>query len=180
LGLNKSVNGLDDIIKDLNQILQTKKEINEAKVLLHLSDIISTIQSNISHLILKENVTIIVDFSEKDEIFTIKSYMDSIFYNLISNSIKYKHPERTPVIEIKSRLKDKGFEILYKDNGLGIDLEKQGNQVFGLYKRFHFHTEGKGMGLYMVKTQIETLGGKVSIKSEVNHGTEFIIEFEEK
>jgi PAS domain S-box-containing protein len=179
LGLNKSVSGLDDIIKDLNDILQTKKEINEAKVLVNLTDIIFTIQSNISHLILKENVNFSVDFSPKNEFLTIKSYLYSIFYNLISNSIKYKHPERDPVIEIKSRLKDKGIEIRYKDNGLGIDLEKQGNQVFGLYKRFHFHREGKGMGLFMVKTQIEALGGKVSIKSEVNHGTEFIIEFEQ-
>lgn len=177
LGLNTSVNGLDTIIKDLNQILQAKNEINEAKFLIKLSDIIAIIQSNISHLILKEKVSFSIDFSEKDEIFTIKSYFYSIFYNLIKNSVKYKHTDRSPVIEIKSRLKDSGFEIVYRDNGLGIDLEKQGDQVFGLYKRFHFHTEGKGMGLFMVKTQVETLGGRISIKSEVGKGTEFIIEF---
>ena len=67
--------------------------------------------------------------------------------------------------------------IIFKDNGLGIDLDKWGDQVFGLYKRFHFHTEGKGMGLYMVKAQVETLRGKIFINSEVNKGTEFRIEF---
>jgi len=61
---------------------------------------------------------------------------------------------------------------------MGIDLQKRGEQVFGLYKRFHTHIEGKGMGLFMVKTQVQRLGGKISIKSEVNKGTQFNIEFE--
>ncbi len=65
----------------------------------------------------------------------------------------------------------------FEDNGLGIDLKNKGDQVFGLYKRFHLHKEGKGMGLYMVKTQVETLGGKVLIESEVNKGTRITIEF---
>ncbi len=67
--------------------------------------------------------------------------------------------------------------LIFKDNGLGIDLTKSGKQVFGLYKRFHTHADGKGMGLYMVKTQVEMLGGKISIQSEINKGTEFRIEF---
>ncbi|HYH05214.1 MAG TPA: ATP-binding protein, partial [Bacillota bacterium] len=65
----------------------------------------------------------------------------------------------------------------FKDNGLGINLEKRGDQVFGLYKRFHHHIEGKGVGLYMVKKQVETLGGKITLTSKVNEGTEFLIEF---
>ena len=58
-----------------------------------------------------------------------------------------------------------------------MDLEKQSDQVFGLYKRFHTHVEGKGLGLFMVKAQVEKLGGKISVKSEVNKGAEFKIEF---
>lgn len=68
--------------------------------------------------------------------------------------------------------------IKFKDNGLGIDLEKESGSVFGLYKRFHFHKEGKGIGLFMVKTQVESLGGKITIMSKINEGTEFNIEFE--
>ena len=69
--------------------------------------------------------------------------------------------------------------MLFKDNGLGIDLQNLSEQVFGLYKRFHTdRAEGKGMGLYMVKTQVESMGGKISVSSEVNKGTEFKIEFE--
>ena len=177
LGLSKSVHGLDVVIKDLNQILQMKREVNENKDLINFTGVLSEIKLSISNLISQENVKFIIDFSAKNEFFTIKSYLYSIFYNLISNSIKYKHSNRNPIIEIKSNLTENGFEIVYKDNGLGIDLEKKGEQVFGLYKRFHFHTDGKGMGLYMVKTQVETLGGHISIKSKVNVGTEFKIEF---
>jgi signal transduction histidine kinase len=109
---------------------------------------------------------------------TIKSYIYSIFYNLTSNSIKFKQPGIPPIIEISSFLSENKIVLLFKDNGLGIDLNKKGNQVFGLYKRFHLDTEGKGIGLYMVKTQVESLGGTIFIHSNVNTGTEFRIEFE--
>ncbi len=70
------------------------------------------------------------------------------------------------------------MEIIFSDNGMGIDLKKSSGDVFGLYKRFHTNIEGKGMGLFMVKTQVEALGGKISIQSQENKGAEFIIEFE--
>ena len=68
--------------------------------------------------------------------------------------------------------------LVFKDNGLGFNLEKQKDQIFGLYKRFHLHTEGRGMGLYMVKTQVEMLGGKVYVESRLNQGATFTLEFE--
>jgi signal transduction histidine kinase len=98
---------------------------------------------------------------------------------LISNSIKFKKEGTQPTIEITSRKMNNGLELIFKDNGLGIDLEKRGGQVFGLYKRFHDHAEGKGMGLYMVKNQVELLGGKIYIESKVNQGTSFRITFDE-
>ncbi|WP_300565447.1 PAS domain-containing sensor histidine kinase [Flavobacterium sp.] len=177
-GLKKSIDRLDEVIKDLNSILQMKREISEKKETVKFSDVIDNIKMSIVHLIEKEEVTFISDFTAVDEMTTIKSYLHSIFYNLISNSIKYRRPDVAPVIKIKSELIDDKIEITYKDNGLGIDLKKRGEQVFGMYKRFHTHTEGKGMGLYMVKTQVETLGGTISIKSKINKGTEFKIKFE--
>lgn len=177
-GLRASVDKLDGVIKDLNNILQLKHEISEKKETVRFSDIINNIKASIVNLIVKEEVTFITDFTTVDEIETIKSYLHSIFYNLISNSIKFRRPDIKPVIEIKSNFVEGKLEITYKDNGLGIDLEKKGDLVFGLYKRFHTHAEGKGMGLFMVKTQVETLGGTISINSEIDKGTEFKIKFE--
>jgi len=109
--------------------------------------------------------------------FVLKPYLYSIFFNLISNSIKYRRQEVHSIIEISSRLQKNKIELIFTDNGMGIDLKKNAGQIFGLYKRFHSNIEGKGMGLFMVKTQVETLGGKINVSSEENSGTEFKIEF---
>ncbi|MCC5938477.1 MAG: PAS domain-containing protein [Lunatimonas sp.] len=178
IGLKKSIQGLDMTLKDLSYILQKKHEIHENKVTVNLTNLVENIQESIQNLINKEGAVFIVNFNEIDEIKTIKSYLHSIFYNLISNSIKYKQKAVNPIIEIKSQLSEKNIIITFKDNGIGIDLTKKKDQIFGLYKRFHFHTEGKGMGLFMVKTQVETLGGRIEIDSEINKGTTFTISFE--
>lgn len=174
--LNQSAVALDNVIKDLSLILQIRREVNEQKTVIKFSDIIKEIELSIDNLIKVEKVQFELDFSEVNEITSIKSYVYSIFYNLVSNSIKYKQPNVHPIIKIKSALVDKQIVLLFKDNGLGIDLKKNKDYVFGLYKRFHHHTEGKGMGLFMVKSQVETLGGRISIRSEPNRGTEFKIE----
>jgi signal transduction histidine kinase len=176
-GLTMSVKKLDRVIIDLNHILQVRSEVNEKKEVVRFSALAKDIKASISNLIEKENITIRTDFIEANEFFTIKTYLNSIFYNLIINSIKYRNPEKDAVIVVSSR-KEKGkLYISFKDNGLGIDLKANGNKIFGLYKRFHNHVEGKGMGLYMVKTQAELLGGKILVNSEVNKGTEFLLEF---
>ena len=178
-GLSVSVNRLDNVIIDLNSILQVKREISEKKEQVRFADIVESIQHSICNLLEKEQVVIKCDFSEVNEMATFKSYLYSIFYNLISNSIKYRQPDLPPVIELKSWKNKEIIGLTFKDNGMGIDLERRSNEVFGLYKRFHPQAaEGKGMGLFMVKMQVETLGGKISVSSEVNRGTEFNIEFE--
>ena len=174
--LNHSAIALDNVIKDLSLILQIRREINEQKTIIHFSEIINEIKLSVENLIKSEKVQIAFDFSAIDQITTIKSYIYSIFYNLISNSIKYKQPDIPPVIKIKSSLVENQIVLHFSDNGMGIDLKKNKDSVFGLYKRFHHNIEGKGMGLFMVKTQVETLGGKISIRSEPNKGTEFKIE----
>jgi PAS domain S-box-containing protein len=177
-GLTQAAMKLDEVIIDLNAILQTKRDSGQKKEIVHFSEIANDIHASIENLIEKEKAILFWDFSEVDQILALKSYVHSIFYNLISNSLKYRQPEISPVIEIKSyQLKNK-IELLFKDNGMGINLKEKGDKVFGLYKRFHSQVaEGKGMGLFLVKTQVESLGGKISIESEVNKGTTFKIEF---
>ncbi|MGZ4100022.1 MAG: sensor histidine kinase, partial [Bacteroidia bacterium] len=107
---------------------------------------------------------------------SVKSYVHSIFYNLISNSIKYRKPDKALVITIKSEVNKERIMISFKDNGIGIDLIKHGDKIFGLYSRFHLNIEGKGMGLFMIKTEAESLGGNITVKSKPGEGAEFIVE----
>lgn len=175
--LASSVTKLDGVIKDLNHILQVKREVSEMKEAVTFSQMLHDIQNSIKNMIVNEQVVIQTDFSSIDQMQTTKSYLYSIFYNLLTNSIKYRRPGIAPLITITSQKVGDNVTIRFKDNGLGIDLEKKGEQVFGMYKRFHTHAaEGKGMGLYMTKTQVEAIGGKISLTSKVNEGTEFIID----
>jgi|GEM_PF-880414 len=170
---------LDEVITDLNQILQVRHDaLIEQKQTVCFSELLEDIKIGIGNLIQKEAVTFKTNFKEVDEIKTLKSYLHSIFFNLVTNSIKYRQPNINPLITITSRMVGNKIILLFKDNGLGINTEIQKGKVFGLYKRFHSHVEGKGMGLYMVKAQVETIGGKIYMNSEVNKGTEFRIEFD--
>jgi PAS domain S-box-containing protein len=176
--LVQSATQLDRIIVDLNHVLQVKKEVNERKEAVNIREIISDVRLSISQLISAEDVIFSLRLSDDDTLWTIKPYLQSIFYNLISNSIKYRQPDLAPIIEISSELVADKLVITYKDNGLGIDMKKHGKNLFGLYKRFHHHVEGKGMGLFMVKTQLDAIGGTISVMSDCNQGSTFTLTFE--
>lgn len=176
-GINKSVTKLDNVVKDLNYILEAKNDVYGHKETVIFSDLVDDIKNSINGQIDTSGITLTCDFAEVDQILTLKPYMYSIFYNLISNSVKYVQKNKPGIIQIKSCKTSKGIELIFTDNGMGIDLVKKGTEVFGLYKRFHDHIEGKGMGLYMVKTQVEALGGQIHIQSAVNKGCEFKIKF---
>ncbi len=172
-----SARRLDDVIKDLNMILQMRQSINEQTEEVDLAELVKDIQKGIEDLVRKSKLEISTNFHKVRSISTVKSYIYSIFYNLITNSIKYKQEGVRPVIRITSEQVGDHVRIKFVDNGLGIDLEAHGSKMFGLYKRFHpDYAEGKGVGLFMTKTQVEALGGKISVKSQVNIGTEFIVE----
>ncbi len=177
-GIVNSVRKLDEVIHDLNDILNINSPINENKIPVRFSEILADIEMSITSLLDDEDVRIVSNFTAADEMVTLKSYLYSIFFNLISNSIKYKRPGVTPVIEISSVKHENVLKLIFKDNGLGIDLEQNSNELFGLYNRFHSHTEGKGVGLYMVKEQVSAMDGTITVQSEVGRGTTFEIEFE--
>jgi len=174
--LSNSVNSLDKVIIDLNQILQTGKQVNDKNEWVSLPVIFEEIRSELQSLIISNNASLNCDFGEISDLFILKSYLYSVFQNLIVNSIKYRSSEADPVISVTSKLNGDKVIICFKDNGKGIDLAKNGAQLFGLYKRFDNIVEGKGMGLFMVKMQVESLGGSISVESEIDKGTEFKIE----
>lgn len=176
-GLSISVNKLDNVIKDLNKILQIKRSSEENKEEVCFSKLVDDIIVSMANVISKCNAKITYDFSQVDSMYTLMPYMNSIFFNLISNSIKYRKSTEFPQIQITSYNQKEKVILNFQDNGIGIDLSKNGDKVFGLYKRFHFHVEGKGMGLFMVKKQVEALGGNISVFSKPNEGTLFTLEF---
>jgi PAS domain S-box-containing protein len=175
--LSASIKSVDSIIRDLNHILQVREPGDEEKEQVDFKSICEDIKASIIHVILKENIQLDFDFAAVGSMYTIRSYIYSIFYNLVSNSIKYRRQDIPSVISVRSTLLKDKIEIRVKDNGKGIDLQKNGGSLFGLYKRFDTTVEGKGMGLFMVKTQVETLGGTIRIESQPNTGTEFIMQF---
>lgn len=171
-----STKKLDEILNDLNLILSSKSKINHAIDEIHfnetLDNIIETfIQSGGLDI---HNIHVKID-ENSNSIFSIKSFIDSIFYNLISNAIKYKSVERYLEINIDISNVLGTIQIEFKDNGIGIDMQKYGDSLFGLYKRFHPKIEGKGIGLHMTKNQVESLGGNIRVESKVNEGTTFFI-----
>jgi len=176
-GLNTSARKLEGVINDLSKIVQVKQLVNEQKQKVVFAELVSDIVSSLPSALYNEDVKIVTDFSVVGEMQSVKSYLYSIFYNLISNSMKYKKPGEPVLIEVTSAKTNTTLRLIFKDNGSGLDLEKVGDRAFGLYKRFHADIEGKGMGLFMVKTQVETLGGTIKLKSEPGKGCEFTIDF---
>lgn len=130
--------------------------------------------------IIKKEVIIINNVSDDFILHTNETYLESIILNLSSNALKYSHPERQPIISIDVFKTERGTRIELTDNGVGIDLEKYGNDIFGLYNTFHGNTNAEGVGLYITKNQIEALGGQIEVKSKVDEGTTFIITINEK
>lgn len=175
--LSTSAFRLDSVIKDLNNILQVRREISELKTEIDLRQLVENVKESISTIIANNNVVFKLNFNEVNKIKSIRTYLGSILFNLITNSIKYARIGEQICIEISSTRNDEFITLHFKDNGIGIDLSKYGDQLFGLYKRFNMNVEGKGIGLYMVKTQVEVMGGSISVKSELNVGTEFTITF---
>jgi PAS domain S-box-containing protein len=173
--MSLSVLNLDTIISDLNQILQIKQQQHSLKEQVNLHALMSSISLSIKNLIEQEHVSIQLDVDQGFSITAVRGYLYSIFYNLTLNSIKYRRKEANPMIKIRCSVENDQLVIGFQDNGKGIDLEKNGADLFGLYKRFDSTVEGKGLGLFMVKTQVEELGGTIDVQSVFGAGTLFII-----
>ncbi|MHB8207702.1 ATP-binding protein [Mucilaginibacter sp.] len=174
--LGSSVQKLDGVIMDLNMILDVKQQVHEQMEEVSFTQIAGDIKKTFDGYVQQGLIEIQCDFRAADTVHSLKNYIYSIFYNLISNSIKFKRTEEKLVLWVTSYNKKDRISIYFADNGKGIDLKLNGDKLFGLYRRFDTSVDGKGMGLYMVKTQVETLGGKVWVQSRINAGATFIVE----
>jgi len=169
---------LSETIEHLNEVVTIQTSTDESKTLVSFENALNQVTTSISQIIIKKDVIINSDFASLKTINYIPAYLESILLNLITNAIKYKHPDRTPIINIKTYSDDSGASIMeIADNGLGIDLDKFGDKLFGMYKTFHYNKEAVGIGLFITKNQIEALRGEISVASKVNKGTTFKIKF---
>jgi len=172
----QSAERISDTLNDLLEVTRIKDRTqSEIKDMCSISKIFyNCIQDN-AEQIKKVEGTVTADFSQKDSIYFTKSVLNSTFTNLITNAIKYRSSERNLEITVTTETKDTNYIIRFTDNGLGMNTEKIKNRLFTLYQRFHSHVEGKGLGLYLVKSQLEALGGSLAVESEENKGTTFVI-----
>ena len=176
-GFSKSTHLLNETINDLVKIIIIKDNPSIQKEKLLIKDVFKNVFNQLSFLISTNKPILKIDL-EVETIFDInKSYLESIFLNLLTNAIKYREPSRQLRITIATKVIDNKLFMTFKDNGIGIDLEKNNDKIFGLYQRFHNYPESKGLGLYLVKSQVESMGGTISVDSNVGKGTTFTIVF---
>ncbi|MDP1841918.1 MAG: PAS domain S-box protein [Sediminibacterium sp.] len=173
----KSTIKLNNSINDLLHILVLKeKKAAEPTSISFLETFNKTLLS--FTVILNElQVQFKVDFSSASTVLFNKEYLESVFTNLISNSLKYHSPNRQLIIEINTYMDENFVVMQFRDNGLGIDLEKNKDKIFKLFQTFHHGKDSKGVGLYLIQTQLTALGGKIEIESEVDKGACFTLYF---
>lgn len=174
-----STKDLDNVIRDLNTILDIKKHTSNF-IEVDLQAALDRVSKTLEKEYEETNARLRSDFKEARKVYAVGPYVDSILYNLISNSIKYRHPDRVPEIKIQTIIEHEYVKLSIADNGLGIDLAKYRNSMFNLYKRFHLHMEGRGLGLYLIKTQMAALGGKIDVESVPEVGTTFSVYFKKE
>lgn len=170
------VNRLDSVINDLNEIITIRDvQFIATKDMVVFANKLKLITEVFKQEIEQLHITISTHFGIAKMV-TVKAYLYSILYNLISNAIKYRSPQRVLHIHVQTEEENGMVKLSVRDNGMGIDLEKNGDKLFGLYNRFNSkNIAGRGIGLYLVKTQVEALNGKLSLESIVDQGTTFYI-----
>ena len=171
---------LDRVVRDLNTILEIRKNNDSHVTEVLFDEELVLVKRYIEKEIEDTRSVIWADFSDAPRIYSVKPYVESVLQNLLSNAIKYRHPARTPVIRLKTETVNGYIRLTVTDNGLGMNLDIFRNKIFSLYQRFHSHVEGKGLGLYLVKSQILALGGKIEVDSTVDEGTTFKVYFKNR
>ena len=168
--LNQTIEHLSETVKaqNISGIPKTNIQISHT-----INDALDVLRATIN----ETKAIIIHDIAEYSEIEYVTAYLESIILNLISNAIKYRKPKTQPIIEIKAFLEDGKKCLSVQDNGQGIDLAAHGHKIFGMYKTFHENPDAVGIGLFITRNQIESLGGKIIVESDFGKGTKFTIKF---
>lgn len=176
--LLKKVSGnLNETMNNLNEIINIQTSLGLTVDSLNLNEYINRTLGVMSEKIMASKVTVVNLVSEELSVNYNPAYLESILLNLISNAIRYKHPIQNPVITIESVVEEGQTILQISDNGIGIDLKKNGDKIFGMYKTFSNNPDSKGIGLFITKNQIDAMGGRITVESQLNKGATFKIYF---
>jgi len=173
--IQESAVKVDSILKDLSTLLDHHQNANSLYEEVYFEAIFINVLSILKHEFEKSGGTITTDFHHAPSGYVVQVYIKNIFFNLISNGLKYHRERIPPTIEIRSYRSEEFICLEFRDHGIGIDLLQYKEKIFQPYQRFHINLPGKGLGLYTCKTQIENMGGKIKVLSEVNKGTCFTV-----
>ncbi|PKH68480.1 PAS domain-containing sensor histidine kinase [Flavobacterium sp. ALD4] len=179
--LKSSTEGLKQMLNEYIAVLNKKNAINSHIKELDLKASLDEVLRSINSIINNSNAIINVDFSELDTINFNKGYLKSIFLNLLTNAIKYSKPDSVPIVSIYSKIVNGNKQLIISDNGIGFDMDKVKNKIFGLHQKFNNNNnnniDSHGIGLYLVYNHITSLGGQIAVESKKNEGAKFIITF---
>jgi two-component system aerobic respiration control sensor histidine kinase ArcB len=169
--MKQSVDNLDESIRNLNEIINIQSQVDIARKKVNLFEVIQKTRLNLKVAEREARAKVNIEVAEDFDLNTNPAYIDSILLNLLSNALKYRSNARVPEVTITASKAGHEVVIEVSDNGMGIDLAKYRELLFGMYKTFHHNKDAKGLGLFITKTQVEALGGKIDLESEVNKGT---------
>lgn len=165
---------LKDTLNDLLESLRIQEDPEVSEKALVLNEVFAQVADQFSAQVVRGEAILSADFSAAPVISFYRPYLESILSNLISNALKYRSPDRLPVVKVYTEeLPDQTVALVVADNGLGIDLERHGNKLFGLNNTFHMHPEARGVGLFIVKAQAEALGAGLLVNSQPGVGSRF-------
>lgn len=174
------IHNLSETLNELVDALKIQEDTDKKREVLLFEDVFKKVKESMAGKILETEAVVSYNFSKAPTIDYPRLYLESILQNLLSNSLKYKSPHRTPVIHAETLFQDGILTLKFSDNGMGIDLKRHADKLFGLNKTFHKHAEAKGVGLFITKTQVEAMGGSITATSEVDKGSVFIVYFNKK
>lgn len=176
--LDDSVARIHRKLNNLTEVSRIQKPLEESKMdMVPFVEVLAQVKARLAEHLQTSGADLQVDFSAAPEVFFSKDNLFSLLYNLLSNSIKYREPQRPLQIFLSSALEEGYIVLKVQDNGIGIDITKYGPQLFSLFRRFHDHVEGSGVGLYIIKRIMENNRGKVEVESVIGEGTTFRLYF---
>jgi len=185
LSLQRNViNQMQETNKALSEILKLRQNLKEKNNTIvenetrPVSSIINTVTGILENEIKSSGAKLAIEIAPGADIQLQHIYFQSLFYNLLSNAVKYRDAARPAVIKLTGFKPDaETIKFVIEDNGLGIDLVHNRKRLFGMFKRFHNHVEGTGVGLHIVKSIVDAFGGTIEIESQPGKGTRFEMTF---